>query len=561
MAKLSTTSPPSPGDLRRSDVLRPVFRLFTSIKFALGIIAFMALAGVAGVLIPQVPPERRDFPQARADWLNEQEEKFGFFFEPMHRLGLFELFSTWWFFTGMAILVVGIAICTSGRWAPTWRNAFRPQRRVPDRYFETARHRQDFDSPPGGLRIKQALLARGYRVEEHEGEGGRYLFADRFAWAQMATFVSHLAIVVLLIGGVTSQIFKVEDFVFVAEGSTRPVFDLDDSRHLQLQVEQAVGRFDSEGQPIDYRSDLTVYRDGEPVAAGVATVNDPLEWGGYRFHQTAFSPDGVALKVQDSDSGRVLYSESVVLGGRQVSPLLEIAREGETVFADNVLIADIVPGADSAGSLVEVPDSETIVYAGLRQAGDEFVLDVVEANPVSAGAGFAASLQPGDEATFAGVTYRFPGVTRIPALIVEGVPGAGGGGAAVQLDRNDDGTAYVALSGLGDQGSALFIEEGQTESFGGLDYTFDGVRDFSGITVRKDPGVAFLWVGIAMLLGGLLVTFYVPRRRLWLKLTPERVYMAGQAGHLVDVEKEMRRLAVDAGAVGVKPEPDEDEQD
>ncbi|MEX2238452.1 MAG: cytochrome c biogenesis protein ResB [Dehalococcoidia bacterium] len=546
------------------DPLRPVFRLLTSIKFALGIIAFMALAGIAGILIPQVPPERRDFPAARAEWLADQKESLGFWYGPLEAIGAFELFATWWFYSGMTVLVIGLAICSSSRWAPIWRNAFRPQRRVPDRYFETARHRQDFANPSAAdwdKRVMSTLRSSGYRVEEHERGGVRYLFADRFAWAQMATFVSHLAIVVLLVGGLTSRIFAVNEFTFIPEGGTRPVFDLDSEDHLQLAVDEAVGRFDSEGNPLDFRSELTIFKDGREVASGEATVNDPLEWNGYRLHQTAYSPNGVALRVEEAAGGRPLYSETVVLGGEQISPFLRIVEGGEEIFAENVVLADIVSGGAAIASLITVPGSETIVFVGLRDQDERFVLDLREANPPAGEEPFGATLEPGGSAELGGRTFVYEGLSNVPADLVNGLPGGAGQGAVVQLGRHADGEPYIGITGLGEEGAALKIEEGESEEFGGFRYSFAGTRDFSGITVRKDPGVAFLWVGVAMMLGGLGVTFYTPRRRLWVKLDEDRTYFAGQAAHLVNLEREMRQLAADAGAVGVNVEADEDEDD
>jgi cytochrome c biogenesis protein ResB len=363
----------------------------------------------------------------------------------------------------------------------------------------------------------------------------------------------------LLIGGLTSRLFAIDEFVFIPEGGSRPVFDLEDDDHLQLAVSEAVGEFDSEGNALDFRTDLTIYKDGQEVASGEATVNDPLEWNGYRLHQTAYSADGVALRVNQGD--RPLYSETVVLGGEQVSPFLRISDGESDAFAEQIVISDLVPGSESVGRLVSVPGRDTIVYVGLRDGGDRFLLDLREANPPTGRSPFGTTLAPGEEAELDGLVYRFEGVGTVPADVVENIPGSAEGAVVTQLGRHGDGDPYVSLTGLGETGASITIEEGESTSFGGYEYSFEGVRDFSGITVRKDPGVTFLWVGVAMLIGGLLVTFYVPRRRLWVKLDEERTYFAGQAAHLVNLEKEMRQIAVEAGAVGVKVDDDEDEED
>ncbi|MDP4127331.1 MAG: cytochrome c biogenesis protein ResB [Bacillota bacterium] len=38
--------------------------------------------------------------------------------------------------------------------------------------------------------------------------------------------------------------------------------------------------------------------------------------------------------------------------------------------------------------------------------------------------------------------------------------------------------------------------------------TFEGISGFTGLQVKKDPGVVVIWLGCAMLLGGLLLAFY-----------------------------------------------------
>ncbi len=43
------------------------------------------------------------------------------------------------------------------------------------------------------------------------------------------------------------------------------------------------------------------------------------------------------------------------------------------------------------------------------------------------------------------------------------------------------------------------------------------------------------------------VTFYVPRRRLWVKITSDRTYLAGIAGHLANLRREMGKLGEEAG--------------
>jgi len=66
--------------------------------------------------------------------------------------------------------------------------------------------------------------------------------------------------------------------------------------------------------------------------------------------------------------------------------------------------------------------------------------------------------------------------------------------------------------------------------------------------VRRDPGSWLIWVATALLLGGLVVTFYVPRRRLWLKVTPGRTLAAGIAERTAPLSAEIEQLLREARA-------------
>jgi len=66
-----------------------------------------------------------------------------------------------------------------------------------------------------------------------------------------------------------------------------------------------------------------------------------------------------------------------------------------------------------------------------------------------------------------------------------------------------------------------------------------------------------IWVAAALLLLGLGATFYLPRRRLWARITPDRTYLAGTAPHMVNFAQEMKRLGAEADS----PDAQQDEEE
>ena len=87
----------SPRGVRALDPFLWLWRLLTSVRFALALIAFLALAGLLGALLPQIPGALRGDPAAVEAWLEEERGKFGALTDLLHDMGLFTLFDTAWF--------------------------------------------------------------------------------------------------------------------------------------------------------------------------------------------------------------------------------------------------------------------------------------------------------------------------------------------------------------------------------------------------------------------------------------------------------------------------------
>ncbi len=79
-----------------------------------------------------------------------------------------------------------------------------------------------------------------------------------------------------------------------------------------------------------------------------------------------------------------------------------------------------------------------------------------------------------------------------------------------------------------------------------LQVTFEEVTAYSGVIVKRDPGANIVWVSFALLILGLSLTFYFPRRRVWARLAPDgELRLVGRADRDVDMRREVTRLLED----------------
>jgi len=80
----------------------------------------------------------------------------------------------------------------------------------------------------------------------------------------------------------------------------------------------------------------------------------------------------------------------------------------------------------------------------------------------------------------------------------------------VQLEVNQDGKKVPIATQVVDQGKATTI--------GDLTYTFERPRQFTGLSVAKDTGAIFVWLGSALLVIGFYMVFFFPLRRVWVRV-------------------------------------------
>ena len=540
------------------DPLRWLWQLLTNVKFALLLVSTAAFAGLIGVVVPQMPGPMRANPAARQAWLELRRNDYGAFTNMLERLGFFDVFHSAWFNGLWVLIIVAVTVCTVSRFRPTLRGVRHAPRTVGEAYFERAHHRAAFSHEGGAEAIERTLRRRRYRVERVKSEAGAtYLFADRFAWSHYGTFLSHLALLMLLIGALLTT-FAGFDKTFVLAETTpgAPVFDSPGPGQIFVRMVDAIRGKDTSGNVIDFRSKLEVRR-GDQVVTCTATVNNPCRVFGYKIHQAAFFDDIARLKV-NGPNGQVLYDDVLDFDSESTAvPLMKVTTpDGRVLFNQEVPQMATDPGA-AAGpqddlaiaqlAFPKAPGSTDFASYALawRVSGNDLQLTISGADA----SGMAPhELKQGDFVADSGYRISYEGPREIPAIKVNDMPGSlGSDGATVQMPNGGDGRPYLFITGVDSQNLIVTDSASQT-SADGYTYGFLGRIEASGVSVKRDPGSAFIWIAVGMAMVGLAITFYVPRRRLWVKVTPERTYLAGIAERTSRYSRELRRLGAELGS-------------
>ena len=77
-----------------------------------------------------------------------------------------------------------------------------------------------------------------------------------------------------------------------------------------------------------------------------------------------------------------------------------------------------------------------------------------------------------------------------------------------------------------------------------------GFSQYTLLIAKKDPGQGLVWIAFGLLITGLLITFWMPRRRVWGRLDGGgRLALVVRADRYVDVGREFGRVLDDLVAV------------
>ncbi|MFL6267180.1 MAG: cytochrome c biogenesis protein ResB [Actinomycetes bacterium] len=512
------------------DTLRLAWREYRSMRTALVLLVVLAAASILGSLFPQegISPQRVD-------------QYFGdhpALAPVLDRLGLFDVFGSAWYMAIYLALLGALVACL----VPRTRALVRVLRSRPPRGGDLARYRTRaaFDtpaSPDQAMATARRVLRRSrYRLAEHpEGSGepqggarvGRgELAGEKGYLREAASMLFHVALLVLLVGLAYGKAYGYRGQAAIVEGETWAnarvgydsfspgrFFGPERLAPFQLRLDDFTNSFYPNNTPREFASQVTALDlDGRRLQSQRVAPNRPMTVDGVRVFQSDYGYVPV-VRVQD--------------------------RTGKELLAPQEVLTLRDPASEVSNGAVKVTRStpqvglQMVLFTGLRTGPD---------------------CPPGMD------FCNDPRLSR-PVLVVLAYQGD------LQADRAQSvfSLDHSRLRPLGDR--PLLLPPGRSGRLAnGMVVSFTGLKQYSVLTLARDPGVPVVAVGAALLLCGLIPSLYVSRRRVWVRAVPAgpgttRVELAGLALQGKPAfEGELARLAaqVERGSGGLKPGPPED---
>jgi cytochrome c biogenesis protein len=353
----------------RSDSTQPntvfadIKSFFTSVRTTITLLFLLAATSIIGTVIPQGAPEQ--FSPAGPS----------FYYRLALILDLHNVYRSWWFILLLVLLSLNLLGCLLRRLSA-----------IPSEWKGTSRKTafsftvSDSRSPEN---LKGILISGMKGILGAPTVGANERTSLNLEWRKHRIYLLgfpfiHLAIIVILLGGLIGLFYGVKGHILIKEGEIGSQFTVTPSgakRALPFQI--AVDSFTMTryptGEPKEFRSDVRLLEDGRDVVKDSIRVNHPLTFRGISLYQSDYRALGVKevkLRVVDP-SGR---TDDVL-----IRPHSKIQIPGSNY---QIQLLTLDPGATKEGPWVEIsaesPGTEAQKMKLLRNSKGPVKLGEVE---------------------------------------------------------------------------------------------------------------------------------------------------------------------------------------
>ena len=501
-------------------VLRATWHWLTSMRTALVLLFLLALAAIPGALLPQ-----RTVSASLVDDFLAANPTMGPIYD---RLQLFNVFGSTWFIAIVTLLMVSLVGCIIPRTVEHWR-AFRAKpTRAPKFLHRMPLHAEGVvDKPMSEVEADLGRILKRWNTASYSPEQDRAgvfsISAEKGYTRELMNLLFHIGLVGMIIAFTAGRMVFYEGQVIVVTNS---------ASEYAVPVEQS--REFCNTSPANF----DVFRAG-PLFDGTGLTP-------FCFEAHNFSADYLNNGQANGFTSDISYTEDISADKAnwedytlRVNHPLRVG--GDRVYLQGHGFAPQItvtwPDGESRTQMIQYrpTDVQNFLSAGVMRfdppAGTYPDLGERRRNQIAVEGVFAPTAEwigpNGDQ-----LKSAFPAMTD-PAMAVDIYIGDAG------LDTGRPQNIFVLDQSLIADGrlekvDRVNLEPGQEVTIdGGITVRFDGAAEYANFQVAKDPTQLWALGTTVVMLGSLIGSVTIKRRRIWARLIPQgdstRVELAGLA--------------------------------
>jgi cytochrome c biogenesis protein len=282
-----------------------LYDLFRSLKLTIFLFILLAILSIIGTLITQNA--------TRSDYI----QRYGIgLYEVLNFFNLFDMYHSWWFSAILLLLVINLIFCSINRFPGVWSQISRPPTGLEDSMLKALPYAEKVRIPSQAEAkaeedIRTYLKKRFGNPIPFEAESSITLFSEKGRFSRLGVYITHLSLLIILIGGILGSLYGFRGHVSILEGETVDQIFL----HIKdEEVPKPIGfsvrcddfnitYYDLPGRKEkhvkEYTSILTILDNGKEVLTKSIQVNHPLHYKGLAFYQSNYGAiHDVTLGIQ-----------------------------------------------------------------------------------------------------------------------------------------------------------------------------------------------------------------------------------------------------------------------
>lgn len=295
-----------------------------SLKVNVIILISLAVTSIFGTIIPQ--GKKPDI------YMKFAGPKWYAFFKATQ---LDDMYHSYWFIALLGLLCVTITVCSIDKFPAVWRFFVKPKLDLDDsqmKYISLKETLSVKTSMEDTTELYKTFLTKNVAtVTVSEIDGKTHLFAQAGLWTRLGVYVTHLSLIIIIIGALIGVFWGAKGFIRITEFSssheyysfkTEGVEPLGFS--LKCNSYETIYYEDSR-QPKEYRSDISVIDNGREVMRRMVKVNHTLQYKGFTFYQSNYGParEGedifyALIDIVRKSDGKTLIENGLIYNGDAV---------------------------------------------------------------------------------------------------------------------------------------------------------------------------------------------------------------------------------------------------
>lgn len=496
-AKAATASDVAASVKSGPSLLTRFLDLLSSVKLGICLLCLLAALCMVGMLVMQQNVE--GFDKYYPTLAPAQQALFG-------KLGIFDIYHVWYFNAVLLLLSLNIILASIDRFPKAWVYVSKPKLDASPHWLKGQEQSAELnlrDSNAQSLSERIAAACKDVGLKNtviSEKKGKTFVFAQTNAWNRLGAYAVHVALLTIFTGGFLTAYLGVTGSMPLQAGMkskemSETVFELDKPSRREFNLPFEV-------ECLDIQQKL-IRKDG-PI-----TANNTLDWltkVRIRDPNTGTTEEALVHMNRPYDyRGYRLFQASFVPVGRARNVTVQLTPEkgGPT--------QEIKLGRDTT-SETTLADGTKITFAGFR------------------GAFSVGEEDPGQDTT----DYQNP--------------------AAILLVTPPNGKAEQAFAFSPEMAEKAPLAKQPKAGYTYRLTDFERVADGHILSIQRDPGSFWVYVGFTLLGLTLSAVFFFAHQRVWAAIEPGddgqfKVTLGGNANrNRLGFEERFKRLAQKLGA-------------